>query len=329
MGTAIAMLAAPRSASAHGAGLAVVTIEEEGALTGGTTVRVRSHVSGGEGRSRGLHVRLPPRCETTSRREAVHTDALETVLEARCAAPLAGATVEVSGLEGQGLEVLLSVRDRSGHETRAVLRDGEREVLVGTRPSRWQLAKRFVSLGATHVTSGLDHVAFVAALAGLARGTWAAVRAVTGFTLGHALTLAAVTLGGVVAPARAVELCIALSVLAAAVGLAAPHPPSEPVEPPRPSPLVRMPFAAALAVGLLHGLGLASTLRDAGLPESDLPLALTTFHVGVEAAQLGVLLGTLAVLALANTHRARLVLAYVTGGAAAHWALARAAALLG
>jgi hypothetical protein len=213
-----------------------------------------------------------------------------------------------------------------------VLRDGERDVQVGTRPSRWQLATRFASIGATHVTSGLDHVAFVAALAGLARGTWPAVRAVTGFTLGHALTLAAVTLGGLTAPARAVELCIALSVLAAALELAA-QPraaePFEPARPPAPSPLVRAPFAAALAVGLLHGLGLASTLRDAGLPASDLPLTLTTFHVGVEAAQLGVLLGTLAVLALAKTHRPRLALAYLTGGAAAHWALVRAAALLG
>jgi hypothetical protein len=38
--------------------------------------------------------------------------------------------------------------------------------------------------------------------------------------------------------------------------------------------------------GLLHGLGFASALREIGLPEHAIPLALAFFNVGVELGQL-------------------------------------------
>ena len=43
----------------------------------------------------------------------------------------------------------------------------------------------------------------------------------------------------------------------------------------------------AFAFGLLHGFGFASALTSAGLPTSDVPLALLCFNVGVEIGQLG------------------------------------------
>jgi HupE / UreJ protein len=55
--------------------------------------------------------------------------------------------------------------------------------------------------------------------------------------------------------------------------------------------------AAAFTFGLLHGFGLASALKDIGLPQRDIPLALFTFNVGVEVGQLifiGVVLASLA-----------------------------------
>ena len=48
----------------------------------------------------------------------------------------------------------------------------------------------------------------------------------------------------------------------------------------------RAPWTVAFAFGLLHGLGFASALREIGLPEGDVPLALVTFNLGVEAGQL-------------------------------------------
>jgi hypothetical protein len=38
--------------------------------------------------------------------------------------------------------------------------------------------------------------------------------------------------------------------------------------------------------GLLHGFGFAGALREIGLPQMDVPLALLCFNVGVEAGQL-------------------------------------------
>ena len=54
-----------------------------------------------------------------------------------------------------------------------------------------------------------------------------------------------------------------------------------------PGPFARRPFALALGFGLLHGLGFAGALRETGLPDASLPLAVGAFHAGVEAAQLG------------------------------------------
>jgi hypothetical protein len=48
----------------------------------------------------------------------------------------------------------------------------------------------------------------------------------------------------------------------------------------------RKPWVVAFLFGLLHGLGFAGALREVGLPEHAIPLALAFFNVGVEAGQL-------------------------------------------
>ena len=59
----------------------------------------------------------------------------------------------------------------------------------------------------------------------------------------------------------------------------------------------RDPVAAGF--GLLHGFGFAGALLEAGLPQTDIPLALAAFNVGIELGQLlwvGLLLAALRVL---------------------------------
>ena len=51
----------------------------------------------------------------------------------------------------------------------------------------------------------------------------------------------------------------------------------------------------ALIFGLLHGFGFAGALAEIGLPETDRPLALLTFNLGVEAGQLFVVALVLAI----------------------------------
>ena len=48
----------------------------------------------------------------------------------------------------------------------------------------------------------------------------------------------------------------------------------------------RFPWIVAFAFGLLHGFGFAGALKDIGLPQTDVSLALLMFNVGVEAGQL-------------------------------------------
>jgi hypothetical protein len=85
----------------------------------------------------------------------------------------------------------------------------------------------------------------------------------------------------------------------------------------------------ALVFGLLHGLGFASVLREAGLPSRAIPLALLGFNTGIELGQLGFVLTVLALAALARPLVVRLPLwtravpVYVMGSLAACWMIQR------
>jgi hypothetical protein len=46
------------------------------------------------------------------------------------------------------------------------------------------------------------------------------------------------------------------------------------------------PWLVAFAFGLLNGLGFAGALSEIGLPQTDIPLALASFNIGVELGQL-------------------------------------------
>ncbi len=56
----------------------------------------------------------------------------------------------------------------------------------------------------------------------------------------------------------------------------------------------RLPWAVAFGFGLLHGFGFAGALREIGLPEGEVPAALVSFNLGVEAGQLLVIAAVLA-----------------------------------
>ena len=83
----------------------------------------------------------------------------------------------------------------------------------------------------------------------------------------------------------------------------------------------------------LHGFGFEGALREVGLPESDIPLALLTFNVGVELGQLMFVATVLLALAALRSFVSRLpawahaVSAYGIGAMAAFWWLQRMAPL--
>jgi hypothetical protein len=75
----------------------------------------------------------------------------------------------------------------------------------------------YVRLGVEHILSGWDHLAFLVLLIVVARRLRQVAVLVTGFTVGHSVTLAAAALGVVVPHARAVEATIAASILIVAL----------------------------------------------------------------------------------------------------------------
>ena len=91
----------------------------------------------------------------------------------------------------------------------------------------------------------------------------------------------------------------------------------------------RRPWLMALVFGLLHGLGFASVLREAGLPAQAIPLALLGFNIGIELGQLAFVLTVLALTALTRPIARRLpawahaVPVYVMGSLAACWMIER------
>jgi len=183
-----------------------------------------------------------------------------------------------------------------------------------------------LGLGVTHILSGWDHLTFVLLLLLAARSGRSLALAVTGFTLGHSVTLALAALGYATPRMATVEAAIALSIvwLALEVGLTR----QEVLTPRlrRASPwfvaasavllaLTGMPplacvgvalfggswfalsmrapggrasMAVAALFGLVHGFGFAGVLRAAALGGRDLVPGLLGFNLGVELGQLAV-----------------------------------------
>jgi hypothetical protein len=238
--------------------------------------------------------RLAPElpCEAAGKPEASEEPgALVLRWSMRCEGGLVGRELRVEGLSGSGSDALLRVAFADGRELQAVLTASRPAFRVPARESAAAIAYAYLRLGVEHLVSGLDHVLFVLGLVALLRGGRRLVLAITAFTLGHSVTLAAASLGFVrVAPAP-VEAAIAASLVAVALALARPDAGVG-------SGLARRPAALPFAFGLLHGLGFAGALASAGLPGHALPLALVSFNLGIEAGQLALVALALPALAL-------------------------------
>ena len=194
-----------------------------------------------------------------------------------------------------------------------------------------QALMRYTRLGIEHIFGGIDHIVFLFALLLLLPNRTAIIWMVSGFTLGHSVTLSLAVLGWIAPDAAAIEALIGFSIaLLCAENIAARNGGTRGVGlvitvvlgammvlsigqfyPPRVSllslvglliftrsylPLVGDPRTAArlrpllcVAFGLVHGFGFASGLIDIGAPADRLWSALLGFNLGIELAQLMVI----------------------------------------
>jgi len=239
---------------------------------------------------------------------------------------LRGRLLTIAGLKLTITDVMVRIAHRGGDTETIILRPSSASYRIkGVAP--WtDVAASYLAIGVEHILGGIDHLLFVLCLLLLVTGTRRLIETVTAFTLAHSLTLCAAALGLVTVPQRAVEAVIALSIVFLA---------TEVVKKARgvPSLTQRKPWIVAFTFGLLHGFGFAGALREIGLPQGDIPLALLTFNLGVEAGQLmfvAVVLGVLwAVrqLKLPRPAVATTAAGYLIGVVATYWLFERVTGL--
>jgi hypothetical protein len=185
---------------------------------------------------------------------------------------------------------------------------------------------QYLSMGILHIFTGIDHQAFLLGLVLISRRPRDLVFVVTGFTLGHSLTLALAVTGVIRPHAEYIDALVGLTIaLIGAENIIA--------NTRRPLPVAlgvggllmlmaigrglgfgglpvllllgsglfaanylmvsgrlrdagRVRVAVTLVFGLIHGFGFASNLLEMRLPENRLAELLVGFNLGVEIAQL-------------------------------------------
>jgi len=259
-------------------------------------------------------------------------------LRYRCAQPAASETITFTN------NAFFPIASRHIHFARARASDGsfdERLITATNRSSAFDFSGggrsapivepasttlwRYVVLGAEHIWIGIDHLAFLIGLLLLCQRLRDVVFVVTGFTIGHSITLSLTVLGLAVPDPPVVEALIAFTIVIIAV---------EAVVTPKGLPPIALGGAVAatgalallsvliggaipllgwvglallvggygyltrdtdrarrllpmltLVFGLIHGFGFAGVLLELGLPTDRLALALFGFNVGVEIGQ--------------------------------------------
>ncbi|HEX7836749.1 MAG TPA: HupE/UreJ family protein, partial [Kofleriaceae bacterium] len=155
---------------------------------------------------------------------------------------------------------------------------------IGAAPDQWHGPNGW------KLPDGIDHILFLLALM-LAGGTLARILGiVSGFTLGHSITLALSALHVVRPPAQLIEPLIALSIaLVAAEAFA--------------GRFEGHRWKVASGFGLIHGFGFATALHQLDLSTSDLVSALLGYNLGVELGQVAIVLATAPLILYLQRHR--------------------------
>ncbi len=315
---ALGAAALPFPAEAHPLAPVLLEIVEQGDGTAGVLWRTSALRPVGSD----VRPRLPDSCEALEppsyRQEGSRLDARWTV---DCTGSLTGRAVAIDGLGTARIDALARVELADGRVAQRVLRAGSAEFVIPERERAIDVLRSYGALGIEHILTGLDHLLFVFGLLLLVGWGKRLIWTITAFTVGHSVTLSLVTLGFFEYPVALVEFLIALSIFMLALDLARPD---------EAGLFRRYPWWLAGGFGLLHGMGFAGALAEVGLPQSELPLALLFFNIGIELGQLAFIAVVAAVgaalmrLPAAEIPAWRTVPVYVLGSLSAMWCIERA-----
>ena len=151
----------------------------------------------------------------------------------------------------------------------------------------------YLWLGATHMLSGYDHLAFVFGIIFFLKNFRDIAKYVTAFTVGHSVTLIIATFKGVQLNYFLIDAIIGLSVSYIAFSNIDGFRKYLNMKPPNMMLMI-------LGLGLIHGCGLSTRLQLLPLSEDNVGLLLNiiSFNVGVEVGQISALAVMLLVIAV-------------------------------
>jgi len=275
-----------------------------------------------------IHPRFPENCKPAGDVASYRaSDSYTERSSLACPGGLNGGKIAINGLAATITDVLVRIERTDGSTQVTRLTRSVPALVVDDSPGRLQVARVYSALGVEHILTGVDHLLFVLALIIITRGGWKLAKTVTAFTLSHSITLTAATLGFVHVPQRPVEAVIALSIVFVAAEILRMRLGIKSIT-------ISAPWMVAFSFGLIHGLGFAGGLSDAGLPVAHIPTALLFFGVGVEAGHflfIGVVVSLIALVRRVRIPFPRwteLVPPYAIGSIAMFWVIQRTVSIL-
>src|ERR1700685_4102531 len=165
----------------------------------------------------------------------------------------------------------------------------------------------FLYLGAKHMVTGYDHIAFLVGVIFFLYRLKDIVQYVSLFTLGHSITLLGGVLGGVHANPYMIDAIIGLSVVYKAFDNMDGFRRFLGFEP--------NTKVAVLIFCMFHGFGLATKLQELDLARNGLITNIISFNVGVEIGQVLALTAVLIALSFWRTRRSFSHYAFATNAA--------------
>jgi hypothetical protein len=138
---------------------------------------------------------------------------------------------------------------------------------------------RYMWIGATHMLSGYDHLAFVFGIIFFLTTFRDIAKYVTAFTLGHSVTLIYATFNAIQLNYFAIDAVIGLSVCYIAFANIDGFRKYLNINPPNMLLMIA-------GLGLIHGFGLSTRLQELPLSEDSLLLNIISFNIGIELGQI-------------------------------------------
>ncbi|MEW8200327.1 MAG: HupE/UreJ family protein [Candidatus Thiodiazotropha endolucinida] len=141
---------------------------------------------------------------------------------------------------------------------------------------------RYLWLGATHMLSGYDHLAFVFGIVFFLTTFRDIAKYVTAFTVGHSVTLIYATFNAIQMNYFLIDAVIALSVCYIAFANLDGFRKYLSINPPNMMVMI-------VGLGLIHGFGLSTRLQALPLSEDHLLMNIISFNIGIELGQVSAL----------------------------------------